>query len=48
MDFNFLQINMLKPFQGWEEISPNELQNGVKQVLQNALKGIISYNVNML
>lgn len=36
-----LQVNILKPFQGWEEINPNELQNGVKQVLQNALKGLI-------
>jgi len=32
-------VNILKPFQGWEEINPNEIQNGVKQVLQNALKG---------
>ncbi|XP_060871147.1 putative glycerol kinase 5 isoform X2 [Metopolophium dirhodum] len=32
------KVNLLKPFQGWEEINPNEIQNGVKQVLQNALK----------
>ncbi|XP_026815062.1 putative glycerol kinase 5 [Rhopalosiphum maidis] len=38
MGSSIQKINMLKPFQGWEEISPNELQNGVKQVLQNALK----------
>lgn len=36
-----LQINILKPFQGWEEINPNEIQSGVKQVLQNALKGFL-------
>lgn len=41
-----LQVNILKPFQGWEEINPNELQNGVKRVLQNALKGLkIIYNI---
>lgn len=34
------QVNILKPFQGWEEINPYELQNGVKQVLHNALKGL--------
>lgn len=36
-----VQVNILRPFQGWEEINPNELQNSVKQVLQNALKGKI-------
>lgn len=36
-----LQVNILRPFQGWEEINPNDLQCGVKQVLQNALKGIL-------
>lgn len=36
----------MKPFQGWEEINPNELQNGVKQVLQNALKGYYLLLIN--
>lgn len=36
-----VQVNILRPFHGWEEINPNELQNSVKQVLQNALKGLI-------
>lgn len=36
----------MKPFQGWEEINPNELQNGVRQVLQNALKGYYLLLIN--
>ncbi|XP_025424377.1 putative glycerol kinase 5 isoform X2 [Sipha flava] len=38
MGSSIQKVNILKPFQGWEEINPNELQSGVKQVLQNALK----------